>query len=141
MNKFYKASLFFAMLFVFTGSWAQRTNDIIRFAAGNITSNKNVEKSSLKLSDLDSAYYDGNYYVVIHFKQYPSAQQKNNLIKAGIILGDYIPDAAYFAIIKNIDNIALLKDNGISSIQAIPSVLKIDPSIKNKIKASGQWHQ
>ena len=79
---------------------AQQKEALVRFANGNLITGNNVQKSIFKKENIQSALFENQYFVVLQFGVLPNKQVKENLIKAGIALDNYMPDNAYLATVS-----------------------------------------
>ena len=70
----------------------------------------------------ENSYFDASYFRVIQFAQLPTTEQRNQWSSQGMELVDYIPNAAYFAVIRRGFDLRLL-DN-------IRSIIPVDERFK-----------
>ncbi|CAN5826670.1 hypothetical protein BH11BAC4_BH11BAC4_15400 [soil metagenome] len=108
---------------------AQVNEQPIRFANGDLTSGNNISKQIFARESLAPALWQNRYFVVIQFAAIPTDATKARMKNAGIEIHDYIPGNAFLATVTNDFNFSVAKDMGIVSINTIPVLYKVDPSL------------
>ena len=81
--------------------------------------------------EFDINFIDNDRYRIIYFDNIPTTNQKNELEEFGIEFLYYIPSNFYVVFIKNDLSSNLFNRYGISSINKINSLYKIDKKLKN----------
>lgn len=105
------------------------------------SNSKAISKSSPVLAD---SRFNNNHYVVIQFVTLPTNGEKASLKAAGIVLGDYLPNNAFVAIIPQSFDVNLLHANNIRSILQLTPAQKTVPALlqgnfpAHAVKAAGK---
>lgn len=131
MKKFYSYCFFLLLFSVCLTATAQNTDVPVRFAAGNFITGNNIQKQSFRKENLQPAFFNGNYFVLVQFSTLPSLQQQKQLRNAGCDLQTYIPGNAYLASIKSSFDFAKAPGFNIISINNIPALYKKDIAFRN----------
>jgi len=105
---------------------AQQNEPAVRFANGNFTTGSNIKKQQFKKENIQAGFFGDQYFVLIQFDNLPGKQVKENLAKAGIALQEYLPGNTYMAGIKGSFDFAGARQWGITSINVMPAVYKIN---------------
>ena len=117
---------------------AQQKDALVRFANGNLFTGNNVKKSIFKKEDIHAALFENQYFVVIQFGFLPSKQVKENLINAGVVLDNYVPDNAYLATVNKDFIFETAYKYGIISINILPPVYKINKQLLNYLPVNNK---
>ena len=110
---------------------AQQNEPAVRFANGNFTTGSNIKKQQFKKENIQAGFFGDQYFVLIQFDNLPGKQVKENLAKAGIALQEYLPGNTYMAGIKDSFDFAGARQWGITSINVMPAVYKINERLIN----------
>jgi hypothetical protein len=127
-----KRYLFFFSAYLFVNSIAVLAQQVpvpIHFKNGSITPAVYNKPGGYDAADLQRSAFGSHYYVLLQFDKLPSAQKKQDLQKAGLTLGDYIPSNTYLATIDNNFDLSSFAANGVSAVVSLPAYYKIDPAI------------
>ncbi|HQW83621.1 MAG TPA: S8 family serine peptidase [Ferruginibacter sp.] len=116
----------FVQIFAQVNSQGNAIDVPVRFAAGNFITGNNIEHRQFLETDLQTASFNNEYFVLIQFSKLPSIATIKELKNSGIELDNWYPGNAYFAAIKKSFNFSLAPDFSIVSINPLPSVYKID---------------
>ena len=108
----------------------------IHFRNGNFLTGENISRAVFKKDDLQPALFEDRYFVLIQFATLPSAQIKQALKTEGVVLGDYFPGNAFLASINSRFDFSSLKNLGVSSINVLLPLYKIDPRLLNASPAN-----
>ena len=138
MKKSLTVITFFISLFFSCKLLAQQKDSLIRFANGNLFTGNNVQKSIFKKENIQSALFYNQYFVVLQFSVLPNKQIKENLIKAGIALDNYVPDNAYIATINKDFIFETANQYGITSINVLPPTYKISKQLLNYLPVNNK---
>lgn len=96
----------------------------IRLSTEVINTNQETERQLLdKLSDSKAGSHEGFVFKILQFNEIPSLQLRSNWEQKGIVLLDYLPDLAYFAMIREGADVSDLTTN-------LKSVLEVDNRFK-----------
>lgn len=131
MKKYFSIFILLINLFFSENLLAQQKDPAVRFASGNLVTGNNIQKSIFKKENIQAALFNKQYFVVLQFGILPNKQVKQNLLKAGIVLDDYIPDNAYLATIKEDFIFETAGQFGITSINMLPPAYKISKQLLN----------
>jgi hypothetical protein len=101
----------------------------INLKSGTIQPPQNIRALIKDQSALSPAKFNDHYYVVIQFKQVPSAQQKVKLHDLNIRLIDYLPQNAYTAAIPVSLSFTCLKKLSANSIFYLEREQKLSSSV------------
>ena len=108
---------------------AQNTDVPVHFAKGDLITGNNIARKTFTPAGLKTSLFSNQYFALIQFTELPSAQIRQQLKDAGIVLGDYIPGNAYLAAIPVNFDFTAAADYKIISINIIPAAFKIDPAV------------
>lgn len=108
---------------------AQQQEPTVRFANGNFITGNNIKKQQFKKENILAALFGDQYFVLIQFDDLPGKQAKENLLKAGVALQEYLPGNAYLATIKNSFDFVTTNQWGIVSINVLPAAYKISKQL------------
>ena len=117
---------------------AQQKEALVRFANGNLITGNNVQKSIFKKENIQSALFENQYFVVLQFGVLPNKQVKENLIKAGIALDNYMPDNAYLATVSKDFNFETANKYGVTSVNILPPAYKISKKLINYLSVNNK---
>lgn len=110
---------------------AQQKQVPIHFANGDFITGTNISQRNFTKEKISTALFGDSYYVTIQFSTLPSRQLIAILKNAGVLLANYLPGNAYLAVVKNNFDFTSAKNFNISSVNAIPSIYKIDKKLTN----------
>ena len=111
--------------------YAQQPGEGVLFSNGRFITGNNVDRLTFKKDGLTTASFGKQYFVVIQFASLPSTMVQEKLKGAGVQLHDYIPGKAYFATIRHDFNFANAPVFKIASINSLPAIYKLSPSLVN----------
>ena len=111
-----------------TGNVSAQNHSIL-FRSGNYVPEAGTDKFINNKQAFQSCLYDGNYYALMQFNILPSKAEKLSLKNAGIILGDFIPNNAFYAQVPAGINGEIFKKMKIRSIVPVPVNSKIEPML------------
>lgn len=120
---------------------AQQQETPVRFINGNFYTGNNIEQHSFKKEDIKTAFFNGQYYVLVQFGKLPSPGVKEKMKATGIQLSSYLTDNAYLAVInENVDfsKVALFD---IISINTIPAMYKINSGVLTYSKQADKMQE
>ena len=81
--------------------FGQQKNDYrIQLHSGNFIPPANVKSLQPQNPIFQNSLFKGSRYLTVQFYSLPNAQEKNELLSAGITLQDYIPNFAYTAVVR-----------------------------------------
>ena len=108
---------------------AQDKGQPVQFRNGNFVPENNLSRQSFNPDAIHSSLWGGSYFVLVQFSQLPSAAIKQELTRAGMELGEYIPGNAYLARISSDFDFSLAPQYAISSVSTLPPSFKKDPML------------
>ena len=124
----------FAAFFILTPVLLSAQNDkdyTLHLNSGKFIPAKNSGALIKSSPILTNSLFINQYYVVIQFAGLPTNNEKASLKTGGIVLGDYLPNNAFIAIIGQNFNVDLLNSNNIRSViqlspgqKTVPQILK-----------------
>ena len=124
----------FAAFFILTPVLLSAQNDkdyTLHLNSGKFIPAKNSGALIKSSPILTNSLFSNQYYVVIQFAGLPTNNEKASLKTGGIVLGDYLPNNAFIAIIGQNFNVDLLNSNNIRSViqlspdqKTVPQILK-----------------
>ena len=129
MKKFCSFFFITLLLFSYVTITAQITDQPVRFAAGNFITGNNIQRQIFQKDNLQSSFFNNDYYVLVQFSELPSEQSRNELKNAGLELGSYIPGNAYLSTIKKAFDFSQAEKYAIVSINHVPAFYKIDRAL------------
>ncbi|MEO6489004.1 MAG: S8 family serine peptidase [Ferruginibacter sp.] len=122
-------------------SLAQLPDIPVRFANGDLSTGNNVRRGTFSKTTLLNSISGEKYYVLVQFAILPSEEIKKQLLADGVELNEYIPGNAFLATINTSFNFSNADQYNIASINIIPVLYKIDPSLINFKKNSDKKEQ
>ena len=102
-------------------------NHTILFKSGAYVPEAGFDKFINHRETFKGSLYNDNYYVLMQFNTLPGKAEKQAMKEAGIKLGDYIPNNAFYALIPSEINPEMLSSIKLRTILSVPSNSKIDP--------------
>ena len=101
----------------------------IHLKSGTITPEKNITPS--KIEDLNRTAYRaaGKSYALIQFEEIPTTQQRDQLLRAGVELLDYVPNNAYTCTITGSLNTNLLSSLKARAVVDLTARQKMQPQL------------
>ncbi|MDN3658554.1 S8 family serine peptidase [Ferruginibacter paludis] len=130
--------LFCLLSSFFSLSLYAQQEKVVRFANGNFVTGSNIKKQQFKKENIRNALVGDNYFVLVQFDNLPAREVREDLVKAGIQLQEYLPGNAYLAIMKNKFDVGKASQWGIVSINAVPAVFKISRQLYNYIPSGNK---
>lgn len=107
-----------------------QNNDLpVKFINGNFITGNNISKKTFLHTDLQPALFESAYFSLIQFAELPTEAMREQLKAAGIQLGEYLPGNAYTASIAAGFDFKRAADFKIVSVNVIPAMYKIAPSV------------
>ncbi len=101
----------------------------IRFTGGDFIPEQNIVSGKFQIDQLRDARFGLEYCVLLRFDRLPDISVKNELLKSGIRLGDYLPDNTFLANISPTFNFSTARNYSLSSIVPLPAQFKTDPAL------------
>ena len=108
---------------------AQPSTKAVRFTTGNFFPEQNIASGSFHPDELKKARFDGQFCVLIQFERIPNERVRNEMLKNGIRLGDYLPENTYLAAISFRFNFSLARSFAITAIQPVPDRYKTESAL------------
>ncbi len=126
MTKIYPYIILVILFFFSNDSFAQQDSMAIKFANGNLITKNNTNNVIFDTKQIQSSFYQNNYYVALQFSKLPSEEELRLLQKSGITIYNYLPPNAYWAIIQDNFDFSRSKYFHIISINTVPGFYKTD---------------
>jgi hypothetical protein len=125
--------LFCLLLFSFLIAGGQGKNDYrLLLKSGTITPLPNTSSFAAHFNT-NKTRTGGTYFTIIQFEKIPSADQRKQLLQAGVTLLNYIPNNAYTVAISGSINITALNNAGARAIIDLSPEQKMFPSLAKGI--------
>jgi hypothetical protein len=128
----------FIVLLLFLGipGFGQTESEFqIQFRNRIFTPSPNISDSSLKSFNKRAMNPQAKFLIVIQFQEIPTDAERNQLVKSGIELLDYLPRKAYLASVKNEAALSALKQ---SNARAIVGLIPEDKIHLNLFKQAAE---
>jgi hypothetical protein len=98
---------------------------------GSFIPQKNISSDFTREFDQKALRVDGQAFAIIQFEHIPTAEERQQLLKSGITLADYIPNNAYTASIRGVIN-----ENILQQIKA-RAIVELNPEQKMPLSLAG----
>jgi len=118
----------FTVLFFICAS-AQTGELPVQFAKGDFSTGFNISRNTFKKENLQQALWGNNYFAVVQFTNLPTEPIKQQLLNAGIKLGEYIPGNAYLSTIKYDFDFTKAVSLKIASVNSLPVFYKTSATL------------
>lgn len=92
--------------------------------SGSFIPEKNITTNATQEFNRKASRVDGQSFAIIQFEHIPSADERQQLLKSGITLVDYIPNNAYTASIKG-----MVSENALQQVKA-RAIVELSPEQK-----------
>jgi hypothetical protein len=105
-------------------------NKTLHLKSGSFELQSNIH--AISKQDLTSAYFNGRYYVLLHFSEIPTNSMKLQLEDAGVKLSDYLPEYSFLAELNSETEISDLVILGVDGIHLIAPEFKMSDALAKK---------
>ena len=116
------------MVFVYTISFGQNPN-YINFQSETVAMPENIQSFEWSQMPENSKLNDG-YLGWVQFYETPTQDVQDSFKRNNLQLLNYIPNKAYLFFFPKATSISFLKDNGVRSIIAVPTLTKLSAELK-----------
>ncbi len=107
-----------------------QSNAVIKLKSGDYQLDRNI--SRIQESDLESAKYNGYYYVYLHFSEIPTNGKKQQLLEKGVQLLDYLPQYTFISKVKVGTVLSSLINYKVDGVYLISPEFKMSYDVANE---------